>query len=113
MKKDTISIDDFAKVDIRVGLVTEAVPAPNSKKLIHLTVDMGADYGVVTILTGLLPHFSDPSVFVGNKYLFLANLAPRPMAGIESNGMFLVMGGTEIPRPSVVLDDTPLGLFIH
>ena len=62
MKKSNITIDDFVKLDIRVGLVVEAKPVPNSKKLIQLSVDLGADYGVVSILTGMLMYFPDPSV---------------------------------------------------
>lgn len=113
MKKDTISIDDFVKVDIRVGEILEAKSVPNSKKLIHLTVDMGMDYGRVTILTGLLPYFPDPSILVGKKYLFLANLAPRPMAGMESQGMFLAIDANNTPIPITVPDGTPLGVYIH
>ncbi len=113
MKKENITIDDFIKIDVRVGLVTEAVPVPDSKKLIRLTVDLGQDYGVVTILTGMLAFFPDPSVLAGKKYLFLANLAPRKMAGIESQGMFLAADGTPTPHLIHMPDDTPLGAYVH
>lgn len=113
MKKDLITIDDFTKVDIRIGLVIEAKPVPNSKKLIHLTVDFGSDYGIVTILTGLLAYFPDPSVLTGKKYLFLANLAPRAMASIDSQGMFLAIDDGKLPKPISVTEDTPVGSSIH
>ncbi len=113
MKKDNITIDDFVKIDIRVGLVKEAAAVPDSKKLIKLLVDLGTDYGEVTILTGMLPYFPDPSVLAGKKYLFLANLAPRKMAGIESQGMFLAADGTDKPAVIQMSDDTPLGAFVH
>lgn len=112
MKKENITIDDFAKLDIRVGLVVEAVAVPDSKKLIKLSADLGPDYGVVTILTGMLPYFPDPSVIAGKKYLFLSNLAPRKMASIESQGMFLAAEATP-PFPIQMPDDTPLGAFVH
>lgn len=113
MKKDIITIDDFVKVDIRVGLITEAHPVPNSKKLINLTVDLGTEYGVVTILTGLLPYYPDPMILAGKKYLFLANLAARTMAGFQSQGMFLAIDSTDKPIPVTVPDDTALGLILH
>ncbi|MEI6326602.1 MAG: methionine--tRNA ligase subunit beta [Candidatus Roizmanbacteria bacterium] len=106
----TITIDDFAKCDVRVGLITAAIPVPNSKKLIQLTVDLGTDIGVRTILTGLLTFFPDPSVLAGKKYLFLVNLAPRMMAGIESQGMFLAVDcNGSSPITTQLPDDTPLG----
>jgi methionine--tRNA ligase beta chain len=114
MKKDIISIGDFAKADIRVGLVKEAKPVANSKKLIQLIVDMGTDYGEVTILTGLLQYYPDPSILAGKKYLFLANLAPRAMAGVESQGMFLAVDGSNRPLPlNVFDDDAPIGAYVH
>lgn len=113
MKKENITIDDFIKVDIRVGLVVEATPVPDSKKLIKLIVNLGEDYGMVTILTGLLSYFPDLTVFAGKKYLFLANLAPRKMAGIDSQGMFLAADGANKPTVIQMPDDTPLGAFVH
>ncbi len=110
----TITIDDFAKCEIRVGLVTAAVAVPNSKKLIQLSVDLGSALGTRTILTGLLGYFPDPTVLAGKKYLFLVNLAPRAMAGIESQGMFLAVDdGTVKPIPTQMPDDTPLGARMH
>lgn len=113
MKKENISIDDFVKIDIRVGLIKEASPVPDSKKLIKLIVDLGTDYGEVTILTGMLPYFPQPSILAGKKYLFLANLAPRKMAGIDSQGMFLAADGTEVPTVIQMPDSTPIGSFVH
>ena len=94
---------------MRVGLVTEAKAVPNSKKLIQLTVDLGSEIGTRTILTGLLGYFPDPMVFVNKKYLFLVNLAPRAMAGIESQGMFLAVDDPIRPIPTQMPDDTPVG----
>lgn len=110
--KPHITIDDFAKIDIRVGLVVNATPVPNSKKLILLTVDLGPDYGVQTILTGLLAYYPDPKIFINHKYLFLANLIPRTMAGVESRGMFLAIEHEIQPIPLQVNPDTPLGALV-
>ena len=89
MKKDIIQFADFAKFDFRVGEVKEATLVEKSKHLIKLTVDLGDDYGVVEILSGLAPAYL-PENLVGNKYIFLANLAPKQMMGMDSNGMMLV-----------------------
>jgi methionyl-tRNA synthetase len=112
MKKSTITINDFIKLDIRVGLVMEAKPVPESRKLIQLSVDLGEDYGVVSILAGMLSFFPDPSVLVNKKYLFLANLEPRPMAGLQSQGMFLAVDTPAHPVLLPVPDDTPIGEFV-
>jgi len=113
MPKPNIAIDDFVKIDIRVGLVINAKPVPNSKKLIQLSVDLGADYGVVSILTGMLMYFPDPSVLQGKKYLILANMDPRPMAGLESRGMFLAVDDGEKPTLLSVPDETPIGAIVR
>lgn len=105
----SINIDDFAKCDIRVGLVTQAKPVPDSKKLIQLSVDFGTEIGPRTILTGLLGYYPDTSIFQGKKFFFLVNLAPRKMAGIESQGMFLAPEGAEKPTLASLPDDAVVG----
>jgi methionyl-tRNA synthetase len=109
----TIVIDDFAKCDIRIGLITEAKPVPDSKKLIQLTVDFGTEIGMRTILTGLLAYYPDTNIFQGKKFLFLVNLAPRKMAGIESQGMFLAPDGAERPTLIEVPSDAIIGARLH
>jgi len=89
MKKDSLNFLDFTKIDLRVGEVLKASLVDNSKHLIKLVVDLGEDYGTVEILSGLYPNYA-PSDLKGNKYIFLANLKPKQMAGSTSNGMILV-----------------------
>jgi methionyl-tRNA synthetase len=85
--KETIQFDDFAKMDIRIGTVVEAEKVAKSKKLLKLTVDDGAKHR--TILSGIAEHFS-PEEMIGKQVTFLANLAPRPMMGMVSEGMILM-----------------------
>ncbi len=85
--KETVSYDDFVKLDFRVGIVTKAEPVPKSKKLLRLEVDMGSE--TRQILSGVSQHFS-PEDMVGKRVSIVANLAPRKMMGIESQGMVLV-----------------------
>ncbi|QCK14727.1 methionine--tRNA ligase [Mangrovivirga cuniculi] len=90
--KPEIVFDDFIKLDIRIGTVTEAEKMPKSKKLLKLTIDTGVDTRVV--LSGIAQHFS-PEEVVGKQVCILANLAPRKMMGIESNGMVLMAEDSE------------------
>ncbi|MCR4317347.1 MAG: methionine--tRNA ligase [Planctomycetes bacterium] len=84
--KPTIQYDDFAKLDIRVGLIKAVNELPKSNKLVEMIVDIGAEERKV--LAGVKAFFR-PEDLVGKKVLILANLAPRKMAGSESQGMML------------------------
>ena len=85
--KPEIMFDDFAKMDIRIGTVTEAERVPKSDKLLKLKVDDGM--GGRQILSGIAKHFA-PEDIIGRQVTFLANLAPRKMMGHESQGMILM-----------------------
>jgi len=85
--KPEIVFDDFAKLDIRVGTVVEAERMPKSDKLLKLTVNSGLDKR--TILSGIAKHYA-PEDLIGKQVTFIANLAPRKMMGLESNGMILM-----------------------
>jgi methionyl-tRNA synthetase len=85
--KPEIVYDDFAKLDIRVGKVIAAEKMEKSNKLLKLTVDSGLDQR--TILSGIAQHYS-PEEMIGKEVTFIANLAPRKMMGIESQGMILM-----------------------
>lgn len=84
--KSQIVIDDFGKLDIRVGTVLTAEKMEKSDKLLKLTVDSGLDKR--TILSGIAKHYS-PEEMIGKQVVFIANLAPRKMMGLESQGMIL------------------------
>ncbi len=85
--KDTTQYDDFAKMDIRIGTIEAAEKVAKSKKLLKLTVNDGIKQR--TILSGIAEHFTAEEV-VGKQVTFLANLAPRPMMGMVSEGMILM-----------------------
>ena len=85
--RDEISYDDFAKMDMRIGTITEAERVPKSDKLLKLRVDDGL--GGRQILSGIAKHFT-PEELIGKQVTFLANLAPRKMMGHESQGMILM-----------------------
>lgn len=84
---DTIQIEDFNKIDLRVGEIIEAIKVPKADKLLQLTVDMGFEKR--TILSGIALSFK-PEDVIGKKVTVVANLAPRKMRGVESHGMILM-----------------------
>ncbi len=94
MKKLSINFNDFDKLDIRVGEVIEATIPEGSKNMIEMKVDLGKDYGVVTILSGIAKYYQ-PEDLKGNKYPFIANLEPKKFIGKESQGMLLVADSPE------------------
>ncbi|KAA9349889.1 methionine--tRNA ligase [Larkinella humicola] len=85
--KPAIQYDDFAKMDIRIGTILEAERVPKSDKLLKLKVEDGT--GPRQILSGIAKHFA-PETLIGKQVTFLANLAPRKMMGLESQGMILM-----------------------
>jgi methionyl-tRNA synthetase len=93
----TITYDDFAKVELRVALVLEAEKVPKSDKLLKLSLEAG-DGAPRQILAGIAQHYA-PEALVGKRVIIVANLKPRKMMGLESQGMVLAAS-----------DDT--GLFV-
>lgn len=83
---DTIGIDEFKKLDIRVGEVLSATRVPGTDKLIELEVDIGTE--VRRLVAGLAPLYQPPDL-VGRRIIVLVNLQPRKVRGVESNGMLL------------------------
>jgi len=86
-KKPEIQYEDFAKLDLKTGIITQAEKVPKADKLVKLEVDLG--YEKRTIVSGIALHF-DPAAIIGKQVILVANLAPRKMKGIESNGMILM-----------------------
>ncbi|MEO5635273.1 MAG: hypothetical protein ABIS26_01985 [Candidatus Paceibacterota bacterium] len=89
-----ISIEEFKKIDIRVGEILSAEKVPETDKLLLLSVNLGDD-NPRQIVSGISLYFSDASVLVGKKCMFVANLEPRMIRGIESEGMILAVSTPE------------------
>lgn len=85
--KPEIQFDDFVKMDIRIATVLEAEAVPKSKKLLKIKLDIGSEQR--TVLSGIAEHFK-PEDIIGKQVQYLANLAPRKMMGMESQGMILM-----------------------
>ena len=86
-QKETISFDDFTKLDIRIGTILEAEKIPKTKKLLKLKVDVGID--TRTIVSGIAESFK-PEDIIGQRVSVLINLASRKLRGVESQGMILM-----------------------
>ena len=86
--KDTVSFEEFEKLDIRVGLVRDCQKVKKSKKLLQFTIDDGSGQDR-TICSGIAAFYENPEELIGKRILFVANFAPRTMMGIESQGMIL------------------------
>lgn len=91
----SITIDDFAKVDLRVGVVRAAEPVKGADKLLHLKVDIG-EYEPRTIVAGIAKAYK-PEQLVGRKVVIVANLEPRKLRGITSQGMIVAASLEEGP----------------
>jgi methionyl-tRNA synthetase len=102
-----ITIDDFTKVELRVGQVKVAERVPKADKLLRLEVDLGTE--TRQILAGIAESY-EPESLVGRKVIVVANLAPRKLRGLESNGMLLA-GSIEGGKAALAsfLEDVPLG----
>lgn len=92
MDNQKISIDDFAKVEVKVGTVKAAERVPETDKLIKCSVDFGEEAGPRTIVSGIAAYVPDPAVLVGRQLAYVTNLEPRTIKGIESNGMLFAVG---------------------
>jgi methionyl-tRNA synthetase len=104
----TITIDDFAKVDLRVGVVMEAGAVKGADKLLHLKVDIGEPQPR-SIVAGIARAYA-PQMLVGRKVVIVANLAPRKLRGLESQGMIVAASiGEGTPVLAGFLEDVPVG----
>jgi len=102
-----ISIDDFAKIELRVGQVKTAERVPKADKLLRLEIDIGTE--VRQVLAGIAEAYA-PETLIGRKVVIVANLAPRKLRGMESNGM-IVAASLEGGKPVLAgfLEDVPVG----
>lgn len=102
-----ISIDDFAKVELRVGQVKVAEKVKGADKLLRLEVDLGTE--VRQVVAGIAEAYA-PEALIGRKVVIVANLAPRKLRGLESNGM-IVAATAEGGKPVLAsfLEDVPVG----
>ena len=89
--KTMINIDDFSKVEVKIGTVVSAERVPETDKLLRLMVDLGEEEPR-QIVSGIAAYVPEPETLVGRQLAFVTNLAPRKLKGLESNGMLFAVG---------------------
>ena len=105
-----ISFEEFAKVELKTGKILSAEPVEGSEKLIKLMVDIGED-APRQILVGIAKFYS-PEQLTGRTIIVAANLKPRMIMGLESQGMILAADGKK-PIPLTTFEETKLGSKIR
>jgi tRNA-binding protein len=103
LNNEFIGIDEFKRMDLRIGLVKSAEKIPGSEKLIKLTVDLG-ELGERQIIAGLAKWYK-PEDFVGKYIVVIANLKPKKLMGFESQGMLLA---TDTDPPVIIVAEKPV-----
>lgn len=98
-----ITIDDFLRVDLRVGTIRKAEPHPNADRLVVLSVDLGEEQER-QLVAGIRAHY-EPATLVGKQIVVVANLKPAKLRGVESRGMILAASddsGVHVLAPDVL-----------
>jgi methionyl-tRNA synthetase len=106
-----VSIDDFAKIDLRAAKVLTAERVPKADKLLKLTLDVGAGE-TRTVVSGIAPAYT-PETMVGRTVIYLSNLAPRKIRGVLSQGMILAAGDADVLGLSALDRDVPPGTKVR
>ena len=106
----SITYDDFAKVELRVALVLSAERVPKSDKLLRLTLDAG-DPAPRQIVAGIAQHYA-PETLVGQRVVIVANLKPRKLMGLESQGMVLAASDEQGLKVTTVAGDVKPGSLV-
>jgi methionine--tRNA ligase beta chain len=102
---EIIQFDDFQKLDLRVATVTKVEPHPNADKLLVMQVDLGGESR--QIVAGLRGYY-EPAQLEGTQVVLVANLAPRMMRGLESNGMLLAAVTPDRSQVVVLTPERPV-----
>ena len=105
----TITIDDFLKVQLKTAIVLSAERVPNSEKLIKLQVDLGTEKR--QIVAGIGKKY-EPDTLLGKRIVIVANLQPRKLMGLESQGMVLAAGDANVEGLITVLEDVAPGVKV-
>ncbi|MDQ3369235.1 MAG: methionine--tRNA ligase subunit beta, partial [Myxococcota bacterium] len=106
-----ITIDDFGKIELRVGKVLTASAVPKARKLLHLSVDLG-ESRPRSIVAGIAEAYT-PEAIIGKQVIVVANLPPATLRGVVSEGMILAAGDQAILGLSALDQDVPPGTRVR
>lgn len=113
MDKSRITIDEFSKIEVKVGTVRLAERVPETDKLFRLLVDFSEESGSRQIVSGIAMYVSEPESLVGRQLAFVTNLEPRTIRGLESNGMLFAVGSGDTFAFLTPDRDVPSGTSAH
>ena len=102
-----INYEEFSRIDLRAGKILEAMRAEGSPKLLKLKVDLG-ELGHRQILAGIGKKY-EPEALIGKMIIIVANLKPAKLMGIESQGMVLAAGDSEVRGLATILEEVDPG----
>ncbi len=103
-RESKLTIDDFRRLELRIGTVTAAAPHPNADRLLVLQVDLGSEQR--QLVAGIRAHY-EAEALVGKQVVVVANLEPARLRGVESQGMLLAASDAE-GRLAIVMPEKPL-----
>jgi methionyl-tRNA synthetase len=107
-----ISIDDFLKIEIKIGTVLVCEKIPETDRLLRLMVDVGEEHPR-QIVSGIAKFVESPEDLVGRQLSFVTNLEPRTIKGLESNGMLFAVGEGETFSFVIPEREVPSGTSAH
>lgn len=113
VEEPKISIDDLAKVEVKIGTVLSAEQVPETDKLLKLSVEFGEETGPRQIVSGINEYVSSPEELIGKQLAFVTNLKPRTIKGLESNGMLFAVGNKETFAFLTPSKEVPPGTSAH
>lgn len=111
-KNEYVSYEEFKKMDIRVGTIKEVEPVPETDKLLKCQIDFGevdekGNVKLRQIVSGIHEYYPDPSVLIEKQVLYIINLEPRKIKGVESNGMLMAVDGKD-GKPVFLTPEIPV-----
>lgn len=109
-----VSYEEFKKMDIRLGTIREVEPVPETDKLLKCQIDFNetdedGKPQFRQIVSGIHEYYPDPSVLVGKQILYIINLEPRKIKGVESNGMLMAVDGLD-GKPVFLIPEVEVGV---
>jgi len=113
MDKPRISIDEFSKIEVKIGTVKTAEYVPETDKLLQLTVDFGEATGPRQIVSGIRKYVNEPEELIHKQLCFVTNLEPRTIKGLESNGMLFAVGQDDLFAFLIPHKEVPPGTSAH
>lgn len=98
--QEFVSYEEFKKMDMRVGIIMEVEPVPETNKLLRCQIDFGeidenGEKKLRQIISGIKEYYPNVNVLINKQVLYIVNLEPRTIKGYESNGMLMAVGDTE------------------